>query len=156
MKAEKEKVLSMFKKLILFSGLFNIIFAAPLILPFTFRRYLDLLSFLNSVLNFGGVPVSAVNDGIHALLINTAGIDLALIGSIVLYAYFDPENRIGILLLNAIGRTLFFFVIIYYCFEYDIARITLAFGVLDLFISSGFVFFYFRLRTKGVISEIVN
>lgn len=147
MKTDKERIVASFKKLLLFSGCFNIIFASPLILPYTYQWYLNLLSLLNSKFNLGGIPIPPVNDGLHALLINTAGIDLVLIGAIVLYSYFDPVNRIGIPLLNAVGRTLFFFIILYYCFEYNIARITLAFGVIDLLISFGFIFFYRKLKS---------
>jgi len=146
---DQDKIAASFKKLLLFSGLFNIIFAFPLAVPFAFQEYLDLLSSFNQRLQLGGLPIPPVGDGVHALLINTVGIDLILIGGVVLYAAYDPTKRTGIPLLNAVGRTMFFFIILYYIIAFNIARIVLVFGIIDVVISAGFIFFIWKLRARN-------
>ncbi len=96
-----------FKKLLIFSGLFNIVLAFPLIIPTFFKSYIDFLYYLNELIGLGGVRPVLPKDGLSQLLINTAGGDLVLIGSIVLVSSIDPIKFRLIPLLNAIGRTLF-------------------------------------------------
>jgi len=74
---------------------------------------------------------------------------LVLIGVIVLYSSVDPVKRAFIPLANAIGRILFVFIAAYYCIVFDIARLTILIGAIDLAISIGFIYYlnkigYFR------------
>jgi hypothetical protein len=133
--------LARFRALLLFSGGFNILFASPLMVPGVAERYLFFMSDLNHLLHLGGAPFVTPANPVHALLINTAGIDLVLIGSIVLYAAQDPSARRGILLLNAIGRLLFAFVVGYYVLVEHAVRIVLLFALIDVVISVGFLYF---------------
>lgn len=144
-----EKTVSRLKALLLFSGLFNIVFALPLLLPCTYQWYLNLLGSINAMLGLGGLSITMPVDGVHALLINTAGIDLVLIGAIVVFASLDPVNRRTIPLLNAVGRTLFFIIIAYYIFAYNIARVILFFGIADILISIGFIYYYYKLNCNS-------
>lgn len=132
-----------FRRLLVFSGIFNIIIASPLILPGVADRYLFLLSDLNFALHFGGVPFVRPVHPAHSLLINTAGIDLVLIGSMVLYASFDPQGRRGIVLLNAVGRLLFAAVTCYYVLVMNLMRLVLLVGFIDVVISIGIIGFLF-------------
>ncbi|MCD4733955.1 hypothetical protein K8R78_06920, partial [bacterium] len=113
---QTQKTITNFRRLLLFSGIFNIVLAAPLILPGVFAWYLRILGEFNALLNLGGVTPVPPTEGIGALLANTAGIDLVLIGVIVIYASRKPLKRKGIALLNACGRTLLAFIVGYYCF----------------------------------------
>ena len=137
-----------FKKLLIFSGLFNIVLAFPLIFPTFFKSYIDFLYYLNELIGLGGVRPVLPEDGFSQLLINTAGGNLVLIGSIVLVSSIDPIKFRLIPLLNAIGRTLFAVLIVYYVFVYDIARFILVFGIIDILISIGFVYFLVQTRIK--------
>ncbi len=130
-----------FRKLLIFSGLFNIILAFPLIIPNLYRYYIDLIYHLNEALTLGGVKPDIQDDGLSQLLINTAGIDLVLIGSIVLVAAIDPIKFRLIPLLNAVGRTLFAAIVVYYVVSYDIIRFVLLLGAIDVLISMGFIYF---------------
>jgi len=87
-------------------------------------------------------------EGVNALLINTAGIDLVLIGFIAVYAGFNPAKRMAIPLMNAAGRSLFACIIVYYCIAYDIMRIILVIGIIDVLISAGFIYYFLRIRSK--------
>ena len=89
-----------------------------------------------SWLLLGGVKPNLPRDGVSQLLINTAGIDLVLIGSIVLVSAIDPLKYSLLPLLNAVGRTLFAIIIVYYVIAYDIMRFVLTIGVIDVSISS--------------------
>jgi hypothetical protein len=135
-----------FQGFLVFSGLFNIVLATPLMVPELYGRYLATFWMLNDMLGFGGhAPVMPFSP-VGALLINTAGIDLVLIGAIVIYAAQDPLSRWLIPALNAAGRTLFSVVILYYVIVYDIPRIVLLIGGIDLLISGVFAYFLHSLR----------
>lgn len=138
---DRDKTVKNLKQLLLFSGLFNIIFASPLIFPELFEYYLFLFNYINAFLNLGGKPFTSPSNPIHSLLINTAGIDLVLVGAIILYASLDPTKRKGIILLNAIGRLLFAGIIIFYIAVHDVIRIVIFFGTIDVIISIGFLYF---------------
>ncbi|NTV68284.1 MAG: hypothetical protein HGB06_11555 [Chlorobaculum sp.] len=89
--------IKLFKKLLVFSGLFNIVLAAPLIIPGFFKSYIKGICSLNDAMGFGGVRPVLPEDGLSQLLINTAGIDLVLIGSILrFFAEFRGECFLGL------------------------------------------------------------
>jgi hypothetical protein len=140
------QLLQMFRWLLGFSGTFNIAMAAPLIVPQVYKQYFALLSALNERLALGGDSLVAPPDGINALLINTAGIDLVLIGVFVLYAAMDPIHRWFIPAANAVGRTAFAGVVTYYAVVHHLARFVFALGLVDVMISIGFVYYLYRLR----------
>jgi ABC-type Fe3+-siderophore transport system permease subunit len=101
------------------------------------------------VLNLGGKPVTIPENPIHALFINTAGIDLVLIGVIVLVVSKNPLKNRKIILFNGLGRILFAFVILYYVLVADVIRIIMVFGVIDVFISIGFLIYLYKLKDFG-------
>lgn len=138
---------SNFSKLLIFSGLFNITLALPLAFPGTIEPYFQFMWFMNQWLGLGGSEPLYAHEPINAFFVNTAGIDLVLVGSIVIYGGLAPLQRKAIPILNAIGRTLFAFLVIYYCVALDLIQIIAVIGVIDIIISSGFV--YFLLRLKG-------
>jgi hypothetical protein len=144
--AAQERQLRRFRALLTFSGLFNVVLAAPLMVPELHARYFALLWKLNGALSLGGQEPVAPVGGVGALLVNTAGIDLVLIGVIVLYAAGDPLARRFIPAANAAGRTVFAGVIAYYVIAYDVARIVTLIGGIDLAISVAFVYFLRSLR----------
>ena len=136
-----------FRAFLIFSGLFNIVLAAPLMVPELYKYYLAFLWNLNGLLSLSGQEPVAPSGGVIALLINTAGIDLVLIGTFVIYAARDPLSRWFIPAANAVARSIFATVILYYVIVYDIARIVLLVGVLDVIISGVFAYYLFSLRT---------
>lgn len=143
-----------FQKLLFFSALFNIVLALPLVIPVMHEKYLSLVWKLNQVLMLGGKEIIPPKDGIASLFINTAGIDLVLIGVIVFYAGLNPLKRKFIPLANAVGRTFFAMIIIYYVITMKIARIVLIIGGIDVIISIGFVYFLIRLRNLNDTTAI--
>ena len=145
-----DKYIKRFSKLIFFSGTFNIVLAFPLIFPLFYEKYFQLLWRVNQFLNLGGKEFIPPKEGINALLINTAGIDLVLIGIIVFYAGFDPVQRRFIPMVNAIGRALFAVIVVYYCIVFDIARLVLFIGAIDVLISAGFCYYLIKLKKRIV------
>lgn len=131
----------------MFSGAFNIALAAPLIVPELYKRYFALLWRVNSLLSLGGREPIAPSEGINALLINTAGIDLVLIGVFVIYSARDPLSRWFIPAANATGRTIFAGIILYYVLVQDIARVVLIIGIVDVLISGAFIYYLLALRS---------
>jgi len=141
-----KQTINQFRRLLFFSGAFNITLALPLAFPIVSERYLLFLWEVNRFFSLGGREIIYPKEGIASLFINTAGIDLVLIGVIVLYAGFDPLNRKFIPLANAVGRTLFAAVIVYYVIALDIARLVLVIGGMDVAISIGFVYYLVKLK----------
>lgn len=135
-----------FRAVLIFSGLFNILLAAPLMIPGIFEQYLGLFWSMNEALGLGGHEPAVSAAGVYALLVNTAGIDLVLIGSIVLWSSRDPVSFWFVPALNAVGRTIFAGVIVYYVIAFDIPRIVLLIGGIDLGISALFVWYLLALR----------
>lgn len=140
-----KQTVNQFSRLLFFSGAFNITLALPLAFPVMAERYLLFLWQVNRFLSLGGKEIIYPKEGIASLFINTAGIDLVLIGVIVLYASFDPLNRKFIPLANAIGRTLFAAVVAYYVITMDIAHLVLVIGGIDVAISIGFAYYLLKL-----------
>lgn len=139
-----------FKILLIASGLFNIIFALPLLIPEVSNLYLEVLSNINVFLGLGGEAFSIPINSIHSLLINTAGIDLVLIGVIILICSKEPLKNTKIIAANAIGRTIFFFVIGYHILANNLIRLVLVFGIIDLIISILFIYFVLKTKPKTV------
>lgn len=147
-KMNTQTEINRFKKLLVFSGLFNIVLAAPLIIPGFYKSYINFFFYLNTAIGLGGVKPLMPEDGLSQLLINTAGIDLVLIGSVVLFSSANPVKFRMIPLLNATGRTLFAFVTIYYVLVYDILGFVLIIALIDVSISIGLVYFLVKTREK--------
>lgn len=133
-----------FGRLLWFSGLFNIVLAAPLALPWTIGPYLRVLSELDARLGLGGRPLEAPSGSLAALLGNTAGIDLVLIGIFVLYAARDPARRAFLVATNAVARLLFAGLLGYYVWASDVARVVLAIGAIDVALGVGLLFILLR------------
>lgn len=144
-----DKTLTQFRRLLRFSGLFNITSASLLIIPVVYEYYLLFINDINFILGLDGQSVSIPINLLIALLINTAGIDLVLIGSIILFVSKNPLKNRTIILLNGIGRLMFAFIIAFYVFAADLIRIIIVFGLIDVAISIGFL--YYLRKTRIII-----
>lgn len=142
-----------FKRLLRFSGIFNIIGAFLLIIPKVYESYLFFFNRLNTSMGLGGNSISIPSDIFHTLFINTAGIDLVLIGIIVLLISKDPLNRTNrfIILCNGIGRSVFAVIIGYYAISQELIRIFVIIAAIDFLITVGFI--YYLLRTKKFVKK---
>lgn len=136
-----------FKRLLVGSGMFNIIGAVLLIFPFTYSHYLHFFNKLNSSLGLGGKDISIPTDPFHALFIHTAGIDLVLIGAIILLVSSNPMAKTNrkIILFNGLGRTLFAIIIAYYAIVKGLIGIFVVIGVIDFAITLGFIYYLHKL-----------
>jgi hypothetical protein len=65
-------------------------------------------------LALGGQHIKSPDDGAHALLINTAGLALVLVGLMLIYAAGNLKERMGIPVLNGIVRLVFSVLLVYY------------------------------------------
>lgn len=144
----KDKI---FKKWILSAAFFNIIAAIPLAIPIIYSYYLKLLNSINESLYLGGHTLVAPTDFVNKLFVNTAGLALALVGFLLLYAHRDLKHRIGIPFMNAIARLLFVVLVLYYTMIYDMAGIIFLIAGIDVIIS--FAFFYFIIGEYKFLSH---
>jgi hypothetical protein len=135
--------------LVLFSGVFNVALAAPLAVPELSRRYVVLLWQINQALGLGGREPRPPADGIAALLVNTAGVDLVLIGAFAMFASRNLEAMSAVPLLNSVGRVGFALLVGYYVIAYDVARIVAVFGAMDLVIAAAIVRCALAARAPG-------
>lgn len=143
------KTIIHFKRLLRFSGLFNIILAFPFMIPHLYKHYLELYNTINTNLMLGGNNITIPSDPFHILFIHTAGIDLVLIGTFVLLASINPLGKLEklIILINGIGRVLFFCITSYYFITKGLIGIFAVIGVIDLIITSSFL--YYLHKTKN-------
>jgi hypothetical protein len=142
-----------FKQVLLFGGLFNVIFAAPLAFPIISNYYLIFLNKINSAFHLGGQLYTISSNPLHSFFINTAGLDLVFIGAIVLYAAINPIERKSLVLLNAIGRIFFAGLVVYYVIMKNIAHITIFFGIIDFTLSIIFLYFLYRLKNNEQVIQ---
>ena len=146
--SKMENSVIQFKRLLRFSGIFNIVGAFLFIVPKVYESYLSLFNRLNASMGLGGNDISMPSDIFHTLFINTAGIDLVLIGAIVLAVSSDPLSRTNrfIILCNGIGRSVFAVIIGYYAACQGLIGVFAVIGGIDFLITLGFI--YYLLRTK--------
>ena len=132
------------------------LFRSLFIVPTIYESYLLFWNNLNTSLGLGGSNITIPSDIFHTLFINTAGIDLVLIGVIVLIVSSNPLNKTNrlIILCNGIGRSVFALIIGYYAIRYGLIRIFVFIGVLDFLITIGFLYYLFR--TKELAKNIQN
>lgn len=137
-----------FKRFLKFSGIFNILAAFLFLVPHIYKYYLMFYNQINTILNAGGKSISMPTDSFHELMINTAGVDLVLIGTIVLLVSGDPLNPTNrkIIIANGIGRFIFFMLVVYYAFFHELIRIMIPFGIIDAIIT--ITFFYLLNKTS--------
>jgi ABC-type Fe3+-siderophore transport system permease subunit len=143
-----DEILMQFRKLLRISGVFNILSALLLIIPVVYEYYLLFFNNINFAIGLGGQPLSIPTNPLNALFINTAGIGLVLTGAIVLVVSKNPLKNRTIIFLNGIGKLLFAFIIAYYVYTADLIRIIIVFGLIDVIISIGFL--YYLKRTKNI------
>jgi uncharacterized membrane protein len=143
-----------FKKWIISAGVFNMVAAFPLSMPFLYKPYYSMFNYLNSALNLGGKELIAPVEGVNMLFVNTSGLALFLVGMVLIYASKNVKERIEIPLLNAVVRFVFAFVLFYYVFVENIAGILIVIAVIDLIIVIAFSFYIFELKKeKNKINE---
>lgn len=137
-----------FKRFLKFSGIFNISAAFLFLVPQLYKRYLMFYNHINAMLGMGGASISMPTDSFHELMINTAGIDLVLIGTIVLLVSGDPQNPTNrkIIIANGTGRFMFFLLVGYYALFHGLIRIMIPFGIIDAIIT--ITFFYLLHKTS--------
>lgn len=145
-----------FKRLLKFSGIFNIVGAFMFIIPHAYEAYLSFFNQLNTLIGLGGKNISIPTDIFHTLFINTAGIDLVLIGSIILLVSRNPLDRVNrsIILANGIGRSIFAVIITYYAINNGLIQILVVIGAIDFFITVGFI--YYLYKTRNVTNKDVS
>jgi hypothetical protein len=78
--------------------------------------------------------------------VNTAGLVLCLVGAMLLYAARNLKDRSGIPLLNAVGRTIWALLVIYYTFTQDLARLFLIFAAVDITIAAAFYYYVSKAK----------
>lgn len=146
----KTKNVTRFRLLLKFSGIFNIVAAFLFIIPKVYEYYLSFFNNLNTSLHLGGRSITVPTDSFHALFINTAGIDLVLIGVIVLLVSNDPLSKTNraIILCNGIGRTIFSVIVMYYAIYEQLTGIFVFIALIDFLITFGFLHFLHKTKNR--------
>jgi hypothetical protein len=139
---------SSFKKWVFGAGLFKVIIGFPVALPFLYEQYYKLFDALNSALGLGGAPLVPPAEPANLFLIHIAGMEVCLVGIILLYASRNLRDRMAIPLSNALVHGLFVFLVLYYVMARGVARILLSFAVVDAVLSIVFLYYIFALRER--------
>ena len=129
------------------AGIFNIVAAFPLSLPFFYQHYYAFFNALNARTGLGGGVLLPPVDG-NGLFINTMGLALVLVGMIMIYASRDLENRNGIPLLNAVIRLVFSVFLISYLAKGQLPWILAILGVIDIVIAMNLFYYLHRFKKK--------
>jgi hypothetical protein len=133
-----------FRVWVIVAGVYNILNSFAMMVPFLNKSYYRMLS--GSSRMFGGAEILPAADPVNMLFVNTAGLVLVLVGAMLLYAARDLKNRSGIPLLNAVARTLWALLVIYYTIAQDLPRLFLTFAAVDIIFAAAF--FYYVSKAK--------
>ena len=146
--------MSILQKWVFGAGIFNLIAASPLATPFSYSSYLTLLGSLNKSLGLQGQALTPTTDSFGILAINTAGLALALVGLLLIYAATNLKERVGIPLMNAIARLIFTGLVVYYLLTVDLARIILGIAFIDTVIAVVFLYFILIRKNDGIYKQL--
>jgi membrane-bound ClpP family serine protease len=103
-------------------------------------------------MGMGGMDLEPPVAGVNMLLINTAGLALALVGLMLIYASANLKARIGIPFLNAVILLIFSGLLVYYMIAENISRILVALAVVDIVIAGAFLYFILQFkRTERIV-----
>ncbi len=112
------------------AGAFNLVAATPLAVPGIAERYLSSIVRFNATLGLPGTRPVPPGDG-WMLIVNGAGLALAMTGAILLHASGDPRRRLGVPVANGIGRLLFAILILYYLATWKLPAILVLLAAID-------------------------
>ncbi len=137
------------------AGIFNIAVAFPLANPFTSRYFYSCLNGLNRSLQLGGEQMRIPN-GSEALMGNTVGLALTLVGLLLLYAAADLPARIGIPLLNGLIRVAFALEVAYYVTYSNVAHIFIGIAVIDVILAAALFYLSWRIMQQAHSGKLEN
>ena len=140
------KTTQAFRVWVIVAGVYNILNSFAMMVPFLNKSYYRMLS--GSSRMFGGAEILPAADPVNMLFVNTAGLVLVLVGAMLLYAARDLKNRSGIPLLNAVGRTVWAVLVIYYTMAQDLPRLFLTFAAVDVTIAAAFYYYVWKAKDQ--------
>lgn len=135
-----------FRVWVIVAGVYNIVNSFAMMVPFLNKSYYRMLS--SSSRMFGGGEILPAADPVNMLFVNTSGLVLVLVGAMLLYAARDLKNRSGIPLLNAVGRTVWAVLVIYYTLAQDLPRLFLTFAAVDVTIAAAFYYYVWKAKDQ--------
>lgn len=135
-----------FRIWVIAAGVYNIVNSFAMMVPFLNKSYYRMLS--GSSRMFGGAEILPAADPVNMLFVNTAGLVLVLVGAMLLYAARDLMNRSGIPLLNAVGRTVWAVLVIYYTLAQDLPRLFLTFAAVDIIVAAAFYYYVSKAKDQ--------
>jgi hypothetical protein len=141
-----DKTSRSFRVWVIVAGVYNIANSFAMMVPFLNKSYYSMLSSLSRML--GGGDILPATDPANMLFVNTSGLVLCLVGGMLLYAARDLKNRSGIPLLNAVGRTIWLLLVVYYTFTKDLARLFLIFAAVDITIAAAFYYYVWKAKDR--------
>ena len=137
-----------FRKLVLWTGIFNIIAYVPLSCPYTLKIFVDTMTGLSQTLGLGGSMLSLPLSVNNLLMINLLGVIIVFLGIFLIIASFDIENRAWFVFWEGLIRIIVFLVIVYFVLFKSAAHIMVLFGVIDLII--GIIYMYYIFTIEGL------
>jgi hypothetical protein len=137
-----------FKRWVFGAGAFKVVIGLPVALPFLYEQCYRLFDTLNSALGLGGAPLVPPAEPANLFLVHIAGMEVFLVGIILLYASRNIKERTAIPLSNAVVHGLFVFLVLYYVMARGVARILLSFAAVDAVLSIVFLYYVFMLRER--------
>ena len=139
-----------FRWWVFWTGIFNIIAYAPLLCPFTLKRFLDVSTGLGHALGLGGTPLSMPENINHVIMINILGLVVVFLGIFLIIASLDIEKRAWFVFWEGLTRIFVFLFFLYFVLFSGAARVLLLFGVIDLIIGMIYLYYIFTIKNLKI------
>lgn len=93
-------------------------------------------------------------DPMHQLLIHGFGAGVIILGATLVYSYKQPERFLPFIFFDSLGRLLYGATMVYFVFTYDLARMVLVFGLIELSFAISYLYasWYLNQRQHGARS----
>ena len=137
-----------FRWWVFWTGIFNIVAYAPLLCPFTLKRFLGISAGLGHALGLGGTPLSMPENVNHVIMINILGLIVVFLGILLIVASVDIVKRAWFVFWEGLIRIAVFLFFLYVVLFSSAAQVLLLFGVIDLII--GLIYLYYIFTIKDV------
>ena len=139
-----------FRKLVLVTGILNIVVYSALLFPFTLRVFLNISNAMNNALGLGGMSFTVPLNTNHLVMIHIVGILVVCLGIMLVIASFDVLNRAWFIFWEGLLRILVFLYILYFVVCMNSITILLLFGATDLIIGSVYMYFIFTIEGLSI------
>ena len=139
-----------FRKLVLVTGVLNIVVYSTLLCPFTLKVLLNISNAMNNALGLGGMSFTIPLNTNHLVMIHVVAILVVCLGIMLVIASFDIINRAWFVFWEGLMRIMIFLYILLFVVCMNSLTLLLLFGTTDLIIGAVYVYFIFTIEGLSI------